>query len=303
MLALGLAGCSAGGGTAEPGDPGTSSGTATTQTASPEPAGPPSPFDAYAALGDSYTAAPLTPGTDLAGGCLRSTQNYPALLAEQLGVRLVDVSCSGADTDDVTGEQTFEVPTGETVEIPPQEEALTEETDLVTIGLGGNDEGIFGRITGACARASAEDCEAALDDGGLEDSFATVTENLIDVVELTREQVAEDAVVVLVGYPRLAPESGTCPELPVPEAALGRLDDAVRGLSDAVEAAAEQSDALFLDLYEPSADHDICAEEPWVNGVETVRGEALALHPFAVEQQAVAGLLEPLVRDAARAGS
>ena len=43
-------------------------------------------FTSYTALGDSYTAAPFVPSTDLAEGCLRSNGNYPALLAEELGI-------------------------------------------------------------------------------------------------------------------------------------------------------------------------------------------------------------------------
>ena len=298
-LAFALAACSGGADGPE------SDGAGTTQppgaiTDTQSPAGSADgPFTRYVALGDSYTAAPLTPGTDLAGGCLRSDRNYPALLAESLGVRLVDVSCSGADTSDVTEAQTFQVPTGETVRIPPQRRALNGRTDLVTIGLGGNDEGLFGRIAGACTQGSPEDCAAALEDD-LGGDLDTITGNLEDVVGEVRDRVADDAVVVLVGYPRLAPQSGTCPELPVTEADLSRLDEAVRGLNSAVRDAARESDAVYLDLYRPSRGHDICADEPWINGIQTVQGEALALHPFAVEQQAVARLLEPVVREAAR---
>ena len=36
----------------------------------------------YVALGDSYTAGPLIPTTDLAGGCARSDHNYPTLVAD-----------------------------------------------------------------------------------------------------------------------------------------------------------------------------------------------------------------------------
>src|SRR4051794_36739602 len=59
----------------------------------------------YVALGDSYTAAPFVPTTDLARGCLRSDHNYPALLARSLGAKLRDASCSGATTADARGRQ------------------------------------------------------------------------------------------------------------------------------------------------------------------------------------------------------
>ena len=58
-------------------------------------------FD-YVALGDSYTAAPLVPHTDLMDGCLRSDRNYPQLVADELvNADLIDVSCGGAKTADL----------------------------------------------------------------------------------------------------------------------------------------------------------------------------------------------------------
>ena len=99
----------------------------------------------YVALGDSYTAGPLVPNqTGHPGGCERSDHNYPSLLAERLGVRtFVDVTCSGASTADVTHVQrTF----GE-ARIPPQVRQVTRKTDLVTIGIGGNDLKLFNTLT------------------------------------------------------------------------------------------------------------------------------------------------------------
>src|SRR4051795_11553463 len=56
----------------------------------------PTTYDTYVAMGDSYSAGPLIPTTDLAGGCARSDHNYPSLLAERLRVRtLVALTRSG----------------------------------------------------------------------------------------------------------------------------------------------------------------------------------------------------------------
>ncbi len=50
-------------------------------------------------MGDSYTAAPFVPLTDIARGCLRSSNNYPHLVAGALHIAdLRDRSCSGART-------------------------------------------------------------------------------------------------------------------------------------------------------------------------------------------------------------
>ena len=59
--------------------------------------------------------------------------------------------------------------------------------------------------------------------------------------------------------------------------------------------AAKQTGAEFVDMYAASDGHDICSDDPWVNGRKTEPGTALAYHPLAVEQQAVADLVLSLV--------
>ncbi|QCC76839.1 hypothetical protein E2C04_05710 [Nocardioides daphniae] len=129
----------------------------------------------YVALGDSFTAAPFVPDAVEAEGCYRSTSNYPSLVAAALrdaagnqpGPELVDVSCSGADTTHMTRPQTTVLQQ----RVAPQFDALTPETDLVTIGIGGNDFDVFGTLTGRCPQLAVRDpqgspCRAALRRGG-----------------------------------------------------------------------------------------------------------------------------------------
>ena len=61
----------------------------------------------YVALGDSYSAASgvLPPDLTAPPQCLRSTANYPHVIAAATGARLTDVTCGGADTGDyLTGQ-------------------------------------------------------------------------------------------------------------------------------------------------------------------------------------------------------
>ena len=76
----------------------------------------------YVAMGDSYTAAPLFPlaEQEQINGCLRSDENYPALVATRLDVPLIDVSCSGASTTSMFAAQRFI-----DNERPPQLDSLT----------------------------------------------------------------------------------------------------------------------------------------------------------------------------------
>ena len=293
-LALLLAGCS----TAEndsspraaPGSP-TASPTATASESFSEP---PVTEATYVALGDSYTSAPGVPVTDTSSGCLRSDRNYPALVAEALDLPYVDVSCGGASTASLVGAQ--QTSTGP---VPPQFDALEETTELVTIGMGGNDENLFSELVATCAQisqpsAAGAPCRDAMSAGG--------SDRLLQKIPVIRERVtsallgihdrAPDATVVLVGYPQLAPPSGTCPELPLAAGDYRYVRSITARLGGALAAAAKEGDALYIDMLAASRGNDICAgDKAWVNGASSDMERAIAFHPFAEEQEAVARLV------------
>src|SRR4051812_1961944 len=104
------------------------------------PAFAPVVFTRYVALGDSYTSAPLVPPPDILSlGCLRPSNTYPKHPAAQLRVTsFTDISWGGADTTNMTQPQSTPLGT-----FPPQFDALRPDTDLVTVGIGGNDFGVF----------------------------------------------------------------------------------------------------------------------------------------------------------------
>lgn len=254
------------------------------------PATAPTAYDQYVALGDSYTAAPLVPPTDTSTACLRSGVNYPALVARGMpGTALTDVSCSGAATENMTSPQR-----GMTGAVPPQFDALRRGTDLVTIGLGGNDDGLFGAVLGECTKLASSDptgspCTARFESRA-DASLDRIRSNLADVVAGVRER-SPKARVLLVGYPQIVPESGSCDDLPLAEGDYAFARQVNEDLNDAVEEAADDSDAEYVDVWEPSEGHDICGDEPWINGRVTSADRALAYHPLAVEQAAVAELV------------
>ncbi len=264
--------------------------------ARPAPAG----IERYVALGDSFTAAPLVPTTDLAEGCFRSDSNYPSLVAEQLDVaELVDVSCSGARTRDLTGRQA----TVPQASVPPQLRAVDRDTDLVTLGIGGNDFDLFHTLVATCSRLgrrqpAGSPCADRL--GRRAVDLVARTEQIGDRVEAAVRRVqrrAPEATVVVVGYLRLAPEDGRCRELPFARGDYGYGVRVSEALNDALERAARRTDALFVDMHERSEGHDVCADDPWVNGYRTVQGEALAFHPFAAGMEAVADAVLETLRE------
>jgi lysophospholipase L1-like esterase len=258
-------------------------------SASPSPV---TAYQRYVALGDSYTAAPLVSPTDPSSMCLRSGSNYPSLLADAMvGTKLTDVSCSGASTRNMT---TPQVGNGERV--PPQFGALRRNTDLVTIGIGGNDGNLFGALLGRCTQLANSDpdggpCGAMFRESGqLDPTLKQIRRNVSDVVKGVRER-SPKARIVVVGYPQIVPESGTCSDLPLAAGDYPFARQVNKGLTDAVRRGAAAADADYIDLWGPSAGHDICSDEPWINGRVTSADTALAYHPLAVEQEAVADLI------------
>ncbi|QWF21966.1 SGNH/GDSL hydrolase family protein [Nocardioides sp. LMS-CY] len=260
-----------------------------------DPTASPARYDRYVALGDSYTAAPLVAPTDTGTICLRSGVNYPALVAEALpGTALTDVSCSGASTANVRAAQR-----GMTGSVPPQLDAVRPRTDLVTIGLGGNDGSLFATLLGGCTRLAADDpaggpCAARFA-GELEPTLTTIRDRLVGVVDDVRER-APEARVLLVGYPQIVPASGTCPDLPLAAGDYAFARDVNHRLTEAVRAAAETADAEYVDVWAATEGHDICAADPWINGRVTSADRALAYHPLAAEQRAVADLVLEAIR-------
>lgn len=281
-LALGLAGCTAG----EPVGDGPVAAPARS-TGSPTAA--PTEYDQYVALGDSYTAAPLVPPTDGSTICLRSGVNYPALVARAMpGTELTDVSCSGASTANVTSPQTGQ----RGGRVPPQIGAVHPGTDLVTIGLGGNDDHLFGGILGQCVQLASTDptgapCRTAVDESSLTATFGHIRDNLVGVVEAVRDR-SPRARILLVGYPQIVPASGTCDLLPLADGDYAFARSVTERLNAAVRRAADETSVEYVDLWGPSADHDICADDPWVNGRVTSGETALAYHPLAAGQRAAA---------------
>lgn len=245
----------------------------------------------YVALGDSYTAAPLVPEVIPAGGCFRSTQNYPHLIAAALGVTdFADVSCSGADTPDMWASQL--------AGIPPQLDAVTADTDLVTVSIGGNDFSVFGTLVAYCPTLRASDptgdpCRDAMRADGRDRLLAAVHETrdrIVAVLEEVRRR-APQARIVVVGYLQIAPRDGTCPDrLPLADGDVAYAVQVNQRLTQALRQAAARTGADYVDVWRASQGHDVCSADPWING-QYFSPVAAPYHPFASEQAAVAQLV------------
>ena len=250
------------------------------------------PIRQYVALGDSFTAAPYVPTTDLADGCLRSNGNYPSLVAARLDIPdFTDVSCSAAQIRDLGKPQR----TFRGTKAPAQLKSLTEQTDLVTISVGGNDFNLFGNLLQTCTALRVVDPDGA----PCTDQFARKgvdpTAQIERIGKLLAKAITEvrrrspDSRILVVGYPRITPTDGTCPRLlPLAKGDYVTAARVARSLSLAMQAAATSTGVGFVNMHASSRGHDVCSKDPWVNGRFTDQKAALAFHPFARGMRAVA---------------
>ncbi|MEU5884475.1 SGNH/GDSL hydrolase family protein [Spirillospora sp. NPDC047279] len=230
----------------------------------------------YVALGDSYTAAPLTsflqPGSPV--GCLRGDRNYPTQVAKALNAAsFVDVSCSGAQTKHFAAAQSFSVGSAN----PPQYDALKTDTTLVTLTVGGNDIGFSKAVR--CFQVSYGDpegspCKDQLTAGGV-DQFRVSVDNAAPKVGAALRGIRErspQARVLLLNYPLLMPATGTgCfPWVPIAKGDVAYLRDVQAWLNGMLAEEAADAGATLVDTAQPG--HDMCQGDPaqrWIEGMPT----------------------------------
>ena len=234
----------------------------------------------YVALGDSYSAGPLiTTIRSDPSGCVRSTDNYPAFLAGWLSVETyTDVTCSAADTDDLTSRQRLL----DGKRVAPQFDALSAETDLVTLGIGGNDFGIFSSLLECVDGCTPQREQTLLRNAG------RVEQRVAGAVHAIAER-APDAEIFVVGYPQVLPVEETCRAVPLPPAQLEAAAEIASRLNASLRTGAEAGGAAYVDVDPASVGHDVCAgKSAWINGPQMRLGIAAPFHPVLAGMRGVA---------------
>jgi lysophospholipase L1-like esterase len=256
----------------------------------------------YVALGDSFTSGPDVPtqldaatSPSAPASCMRSSRNYPSLVARALGLALRDMSCSGATTQDLTSPQG--------PGIPAQLSVLGPHTAVVSVGIGGNDLG-FGTIAHNCLAASpwgatkvGWSCASHYTAGGT-DQLAAVVHQVGDRVSASLEEIgarAPHARLFVIGYPDILPAtgSGCWPRLPFSGPDVAYLRSVEDRLNATLAGDAARSGATFVDMATPSAAHASCAPAAtrWVEPVVPSRG-TFPLHPSAAGMAGMARVLD-----------
>lgn len=275
----------------------------------------------YVSLGDSYQAGygltPFSNTSPFAGdpnGCYQADGNYPHLLAVSFGLTINDQTCSGAITANI-GYGSATVPATDPNVILPtlpdvstlqvtlsgmtapqlQSAGLSADTDIVTVGIGGNDLG-FSSIATACMRltvdsdpayleykvGSFDNCKDYFDDEATYPSAylkGRITDSVAPRLAQTFAEIraaAPNAQVFVVGYPQVAPNNATdaCFTAPTtPNAVpyngidLQFLHDIEQQLDDTIESAALAANFTFIPTWDQTAGNTLCTPDPWINGI------------------------------------
>ncbi|MEV7414957.1 SGNH/GDSL hydrolase family protein [Streptomyces sp. NPDC089919] len=242
----------------------------------------------YVALGDSYASAAGVPD-QVDTACARSGRNYPALLTAALEPAAHrDVSCGGATTVHMTTSQN---PTA-----PPQFAALTGDTDLVTLTIGGNDVGFADIITRCIVlgafNMSGSPCKTSYTWTGTDKLAATIdaaAPKIAATLDGIRQR-APHARILVTGYPAIIPADGTnCPSV----ASIARGDapwlrDTHERLNKMIAGQADAHGAVYVDTYAKSVGHDVCkpAGTRWMEPLGS--SAAAPFHPNAAGEAAMA---------------
>ncbi len=250
----------------------------------------------YVALGDSYTAGPFilppAPGAPL--DCEQSARDYPHLTAAALALSLKDVSCSGATTENVTSSAQYP-------DQPPQVDALSGSTEVVSIGIGGNDKGLFLDTLLSCG---AEDLIFPFGTPCKDTYGNTLAEEIAadgPVVGAALAQIhalSPRAKVFVVGYPDILPQSGNCwPTVPLTSGDTAYLNGIEKDLNAMLGNEAGAHGATYVDTYSGSVGHDACKSLS-VRYVEPVlpESDAFSVHPNERGMAFDAGVLESAMR-------
>jgi hypothetical protein len=218
------------------------------------------------------------------------------VLASGIGAELTDVTCGAAETGDFF--------TSQYPGVAPQLDALDQDTQLVTMTIGGNDSGVFMNAIVQCGSAGlltlgqGSPCK---DQHGssFEDTIRNTTyPALVNALNAVRAR-APAATVAILGYPWIMPATGGCfDRMPVARGDVPYVRGIQATLNDAVARAAAATGVTYVDMNQVSDGHDACKPlgvrwiEPVLQGTNpvVVHPNALGESQMAAQTKSVLGL-------------
>lgn len=269
-------------------------------------------FHEYVALGDSWSANVTVLGIDhtyAPVGCAQSSWNYPKQVAARLGVKAFrDATCGGATTAEMTKPQEVGSPLLLTQGVnPPQFDRLTPTTDLVTVGIGGNDAELVSAVLGCISPLPAplaDACRTRFAAPGGKDlmsqRIAAVKPRITSVLAGIHQRSPRATVLVVDYLAGVAADRGCYPTVPIQDQDLTWFGARLKELNGMLASAAAEGGARFVDTYRGSVGHDICKPDGtrWVEGLVPMSsnppGPAVPFHPnrLGADHQAATVLAE-----------
>jgi lysophospholipase L1-like esterase len=236
-------------------------------------------------MGSSYAAGarigPLV--SDSPKRCGRTQNNYAHLLAAKMALDLVDVSCGGATTAHILGSW---------LELPAQIDAITPDTRLVTITIGGNDLNyVRNLMIATCGRvpdmmpSGGQACPPV--EWPAESDYKALGRHLRQIAQEVRRR-APQARLIFVDYVRIVPDAGSCAEVPLDQVQITVARETLRRMAEVTKKVANVEGAILLPAGVLSKGHDACSNAPWGAGHP---GKPADWHPTAAGHEAIAEAL------------
>lgn len=216
----------------------------------------------YVAMGDSYSSGSGA-GSYYTDGCRLSKNAYPRVWADANSPSSFQfVACGGATTADV---------------LATQVSALTSDTRLVTISIGGNDTG-WGDALLSCLTGSDANC--ANRNKVVQEFIRDTLPGRLNRVYGQISDRAPNARVVVMGYPHLFGGSSFC--LLASRAKRASINESSDRLAATISARAAAFGFDYLDARTSFATHEVCGGgTDWIKGIS----DDGAFHPNATGQR------------------
>jgi lysophospholipase L1-like esterase len=253
------------------------------------------PWLDYVAMGDSFSSgqgvSPYEAGTDTEGPpenrCRRSESAYARLLDGYSDSRLnltAFVACGGSETSHIINGRFDE---------DPQLDALSEDTDIVTITIGGNNIG-FSNLATECVKNNVSDCTDSVEylytRVRLDSYLASELDTLYFNLSL---HIDPQARVLVVGYPEMIPDPAintlpNCPYLTQGEKITAQ--DVIEDLNQVIQDEVSEAGAQFEyvdpnEMDSPFIGHELCMDNGYFNGLD-LNSQDESLHPNIAGQDA-----------------
>lgn len=256
----------------------------------------------YVALGDSYSsgdgAGGYDPATAEQGGCWRSEHAYPQVIAEEFDFAgsLAFYACSshkGSDMLEQIGSPESQI------------ERATENTSLVTLGIGGNDLGFIPVLRTCMVRMPLLESSVCVEqEEEIDERIEVFEETLAEILTEVRDR-APNARVLVLGYPRLFPEdpSGMYYTLTKSDqlwlnGLAQRFNELIRDVvyraDGEVYGARETGSVEYVNTFSALNGYEVSSDQAWLNGIvlgelgEGLRVDRASFHPTAQGQMSIA---------------